>query len=616
MIRCLVVRSVVSARPVRLCGLISLLLASVCLRGALPAEPAEELWSVQGSASPFADPIAPPKGFVDQSAPPSAPPDELKSRAAGMPFVVFAPHPFEPPLPGHCPQPWEVTNTVGAFASLDEYEPLTFAVYALADVQNLRVEVESFHLRGQPTESIPLAEMELRAVRCLNRYMGEKKFSRSPILLEKVVPCDVPAGSVKQFWLTVHVSERTTPGLYDGRARLILGDRKSVVTLNLRVLPIKLLRAPTAAGFWYDMAPDWKGFYANNRDACLRMMYKHFTQMREYGLNSLAVCGVPASRTKSGKTSPDFTHDARHEKDSCYGLSDLFSAGKKTGLLARGAPILYSGADALRTVAGAAAQGTDTSAYAQAARALAAEAKAQGWPPFVFVPVNELDKREGLRDVAGRFLGALKQCDLTTGATLNGLWFGQDAADSDALRGLIDVRIYSFVNAAALDSARRAEKSLWIYDAGVSPWEPKRARLAFGLYTARCGATGCFQRAYMWPAKPGVGPYHELGAGAQFHGQSFAYPAPDGPLPTLALEAVREGLDDLRYIHTLNQAIADARKASRADAADAAQAALDAVLANVPVETDKMNLYADRLPCSAADMARWKMALSAISLRE
>jgi len=34
-------------------------------------------------------------------------------------------------------------------------------------------------------------------------------------------------------------------------------------------------------------------------------------------------------------------------------------------------------------------------------------------------------------------------------------------------------------------------------------------------------------------------------------GGRFVMPGPDGPLPTIACEGAREGIDDMRYIYTL-----------------------------------------------------------------
>jgi hypothetical protein len=507
---------------------------------------------------------------------------------------------------------------VSGFASGDEYEPFTFAVYALSAVRGLKAEAGPLVLQGQPFDSaqgrpgvqIPVGRMDLRTVRCLNRFMGEKKFKRVPILLEKVAPGDLTAGEVRQFWLSVYVSSDTPAGLYEGDLRLTYDTvQEQTVRVHLRVLPIQLLRPPTAYGFWYDLAPDWKGFCADTPTACRQMMKKHFVQMREYGLNSLGVMSIPA--TAPGRDAP---------LGRLCQLDDLMRMGKETGLLSANVPVLYSGAEPLRAAVASAAgikpeDPKADAAYADAARGIVQEAKAQGWPPFIFIPVDEMDSQESLRTAAARWLGVLKRAGVTTGATLNGLWFGQDSADSEALRGVLDVRILNYVDERALTSAQRADKPVWLYNMGVSPWEPKRARLVFGLYAARCRAAGCFQWACQWPAKPGVDPYHELGSDARFCAQGFTYPAPDGPLPTIALEAIREGVDDMRYMYTLSQMITQARNTGRAADADSVAAELSALLTEVPVATPALGEYCERMPADLMPTIRWQMAQGIMRLQ-
>ena len=41
----------------------------------------------------------------------------------------------------------------------------------------------------------------------------------------------------------------------------------------------------------------------------------------------------------------------------------------------------------------------------------------------------------------------------------------------------------------------------------------------------------------------------------------FVYPSPDGPVPSIAWEAIREGIDDRRYISTLTKLIEKAKAA-------------------------------------------------------
>jgi len=59
-------------------------------------------------------------------------------------------------------------------------------------------------------------------------------------------------------------------------------------------------------------------------------------------------------------------------------------------------------------------------------------------------------------------------------------------------------------------------------------------------------------------------PYNPLDDIVPMYGHTF--PGVDGPIPTMTWEAIREGIDDLRYIKTLEQYIASAKKSGNPQA--------------------------------------------------
>ena len=60
--------------------------------------------------------------------------------------------------------------------------------------------------------------------------------------------------------------------------------------------------------------------------------------------------------------------------------------------------------------------------------------------------------------------------------------------------------------------------------------------------------------------------------GKRYRQHNFVYPTADGLVDTIQWEGYREGIDDLRYLGTLRNAIAAAQKAGGAQAKLAAQA--------------------------------------------
>ena len=81
-----------------------------------------------------------------------------------------------------------------------------------------------------------------------------------------------------------------------------------------------------------------------------------------------------------------------------------------------------------------------------------------------------------------------------------------------------------------------------------------------GFILEKSGCTGVMPWAYMSSSRD---PYND------FDGKDMciAYPSKEEPIPTLAWEAIREGVDDVRYLTTLKELIKkqkDTRKVQRA----------------------------------------------------
>jgi hypothetical protein len=67
----------------------------------------------------------------------------------------------------------------------------------------------------------------------------------------------------------------------------------------------------------------------------------------------------------------------------------------------------------------------------------------------------------------------------------------------------------------------------------------------------------------------------------------MAYPGPNGPIPTQRWEAIREGIDDGRYIYTLEARIAEAKKTgAMKEAVAAGEALLKEIWEAVPVKSE------------------------------
>jgi hypothetical protein len=119
------------------------------------------------------------------------------------------------------------------------------------------------------------------------------------------------------------------------------------------------------------------------------------------------------------------------------------------------------------------------------------------------------------------------------------------------------------------DRAVADGKRIWFYNIDLTAWHPEPLRFmsGFGLWKSR--AHGILEWAYMWPVKedaPGA-VYAQPGA------ILYRFPRAPGESggPTIGYEAVREGIDDYRYLRTLDRLVSEAQESGRPDVADLAE---------------------------------------------
>ena len=197
--------------------------------------------------------------------------------------------PFSPPMGA------SVVESIDVTAARDEYEPASFAVYALQPLKKVKVTVTMLEPSGKPTRAATARSpsVDVRVVKCWYQSGGQRANPRNRLLKPELLlndddlvrvdyekqenflklvnesgraeyvpistrrsdhltailprdsdtlqPVDIPAGTLKQFWLTVHVPADTAPGEYRATAR-VQPDNAPAAELSLRVtvLPFTL----------------------------------------------------------------------------------------------------------------------------------------------------------------------------------------------------------------------------------------------------------------------------------------------------------------------------------------------------------------------------------------
>ena len=164
----------------------------------------------------------------------------------------------------------------------------------------------------------------------------------------------------------------------------------------------------------------------------------------------------------------------------------------------------------------------------------------------------------------------------------------------------LDVSLFSTTMGAesrVFDRMRALGKPYWLYNCTQPALHPELDRFHYGLYTWRAGAKGFFMWHYTateivkdekrhWPWMDEMGVFHNTGDVWPM----YAALSPMGPVPTIYWEAVREGVDDYRYLLTLSKLIERARDGRDEGAkrlADEALGVVEAMMAKIPIEADR-----------------------------
>ncbi|GIX06129.1 MAG: hypothetical protein KatS3mg115_0532 [Candidatus Poribacteria bacterium] len=510
-------------------------------------------------------------------------PDLDLSEEATRGYVVFSRHYLEPSSRRARPRPGEV-GPVRLFAARGEYEPATLSVWAQEPLKALKVKAGP--LLGERGATIGAEQVSVRLVR---------EIEGLPRFLERRESVDLNAGETATFWVIVHVPEGVEPGFYRGEMTVSAARRPTTrVDLILRVLPFVLPRSKKGYGFWWKMDARWNGYYSQERQTALEQIRRQFVLLREYGVNSLSIYSLPRM-TRDATGAFHFDFQQQHWNHDPYSFAEIVQLGKETGLFSPAVPLQYPGAEALHSQWIRFDELTRESPefdafYREAVRRIDEWAKEQGIT-LAFAVVDEIGNSEERRREALRFYRLATEADVLTSVTDNSMHGGVHLMGQERFDAIVRMRVYNFIVPEMIEDARASGDSLWLYNLSSGGWDGKRDRFLFGRFTERVGAEGNLQWAFQWPSG-NRSPYQAAAAGERT-GYHYALPAPDGPLPTLGLEGVREGIDDARYLELLRR-----RRPER----------VEALLEDIPLYSFRIEEYLDSRGGASFEAWRWRVA--------
>jgi hypothetical protein len=480
-------------------------------------------------------------------------------------YVLFAPPASREILPTAAPLDGEVVKRIGTSLAPGETRPVSFAVYPMKNLGDVSVTVSD--LRAAGGGAILSAAVEVAVVRYMEEMTDDNEYhyAVTPRVIQPRNPMPVPGDVATRWWLTIRAPGDAAPGDYVGRISFAPRmARAATLELEVKVLPIKLGPTPITAGlyhcdrtYWYIYW--WRRCFGEGDGWLRRETMGHerddMELLKEFGLNSLSFCDDNRGMTWDGNRWV-FPEDDRftawmdlYKQEGMgpmpwYGFCGISQDYLTNGLFTKGRRLEPF-----------------TQEWEKAYRSLIDQTEEirqrRGWPEVIYYLSDELSNRGKEAAEQGRRFVELTRdmMGIRTIASMNG------PPESVLLPGLkIAMPNHAYpINDVTVAEVRKNGDDLWIYNTGNS-------RVMWGLYLWRMGAKGRFQ----WYHRYAIGePWNAFDGDNKF---SVTWVTPGKPLPTPELWAIREGLDDLRYLTALENTVSAAMKAESPAAHKAAEA--------------------------------------------
>lgn len=497
---------------------------------------------------------------------------ELPGEAQPEAGLILLPKPYldeaEPArLPAAAPGP-----RIDWSAAPGEQEPATFLLLAAGDLTGVNVEVSP--LRGQPG-TLDSGHIAVRqVVRGPMRKIYTAKAEATETVnrfLPRWRSLDLPRGEFREVWLQVDVPASQPPGVYEGELTISHRAGRRGIPVRLEVWPFRLREHP---------GKGLASYYAmEHKLPDSARLLRELSDLRAHGVRHLVTGLGIRYEEREGKITP-------HLDPIREALARLREAGFSGGTL-----VFETGFVHLARMLGHEDLGKDQNGASldadPAFREIAREAMRQ-WTELqretrdFRLVASHLDEVFGSRSLLDQYLRLSRAARQVPEVPLY-ITFNTRSGEEDALRReldpLVDLRChhgYTFEHWLArghtmdeYEAELAASGDIaWFYHNARGPyWTAEWSRIINGVYlwaspfAAHCPWT--YQRYFENPFDDTDGP------ATRGHDWGLSFPGPENPadlVPTRCYEAMREGWDDLRYLATLEHAIATAppERASKA----------------------------------------------------
>ncbi len=457
--------------------------------------------------------------------------------------------------PWTIPDENERVHTLLHQMSRNDFDPVTFCIYPIRDLGDVKVSVSD--LTGPAGSIIPSANILVQLIRNMKIRTGEgNTFQLIPRLLDRTDHTNIPMCYTTRFWLTVHADSLTIPGKYQGVIRIRPEkEAESILPFLVEVLPVTLEPVP---GIDYSMCMSYEFFELESKEWSPGQKEKIYQDgvnaFRDYlnhGMSTVVVAS-PYYFQWNKDGSPQLAH-----------LEAMLRAAKETGFTR---PVFWYYGQYLQAAKGQHPGNIrlyDPKIHPARARYLAETALKMAQildgPPLGFMPIDE--PRIALRQkITLELLREIKKVPGT-----------KTVCTTNIGGRLLDIENDSQVDRITLgpgEKTRQADRKVWEYNnTVVQCLNPGYSRYIYGYYTWRQDLDGMNSWGPGTTQNSRGNPFEDLDH--EFTDYAITFPHVGGPLATTNWEALREGIDDIRYIYQLEQRCSRSAASHPVEVADA-----------------------------------------------
>ena len=474
-------------------------------------------------------------------------------------------------LPGASPVPGTPSRELAGYGCRGQIVPLSFAVQAGEEMKGLRFEVTD--LLGD-RETIPADAVDLRVVKAWWRPYGREPQFMNELLLhddtfvtaspeepvnrfketkypndsETLTPITIPAGKVRQFYITVRLPDDAPPGTYRGNIKATSASGQDFdLGVTVEVMAFDLEPTPFAYSFYYrsyladEESKKKEGVHSWYKTA--DQMRKELINMAEHGCNTLCTYDGHVVKTEDGW---DFSK-----------LELVLNMAREAGLtrspflwLAHG---LYFQPMPERPTAPA-----DMDEVIERMKdkvsAITAFLEEKGFPQAAYYGADERAGEELIRLKPG--YQALNDAGGLVAQACYGNYFGEIGTALSL--PIVNNSRHDPTTMANMRATQEAGLEVWVYNIPSTNMaaSPAVYRRRYGLALWRNDENGAIPWEYSGHPRD-LPPYQERPSKTLY---TMTHPTWDGrPIDTIIYEAWREGITDTRYMATLEKYLAEAK---------------------------------------------------------